>query len=73
MTGGADYGMGAVSSIGKEWNEQAAAFAAYVTGKTLDEVAGIAVDEATKPAEADLASSVTISIGGFQALLEKLR
>ena len=70
---GADYGMGAVSSIGKEWNEQAAAFAAYVTGKTLDEVAGIAVDEATKPAEADLASSVTISIGGFQALLEKLR
>ena len=70
---GADYGMGAVSSIGKEWNEQAAAFAAYVTGKTLDEVAGIAVDEATKPAEADLASRVTISIGGFQALLEKLR
>ena len=70
---GADFGMGAVSSIGKEWNEQAAAFAAYVTGKTLDEVAGIAVDEATKPAEADLASSVTISIGGFQALLEKLR
>ncbi len=46
---GADYGMGAVSSIGKEWNEQAAAFAAYVTGKTLDEVAGIAVDEATSP------------------------
>ena len=70
---GADYGMGAVSSIGKEWNEQAAAFAAYVTGKTLDEVAGIAVDEATKPAEADLASRGTISIGGFQALLEKLR
>ena len=70
---GADYGMGAVSSIGKEWNEQAAAFAAYVTGKTLDEVAGIAVDEATKPAEADLASRVTISIGGFQALLERLR
>ena len=70
---GADYGMGAISGIGKEWNEQAAAFAAYVTGKTLDQVAGIAVDEATKPAEADLASSVTISIGGFQALLEKLR
>ena len=65
--------MGAVSCIGKECNEQAAAFAAYVSGKTLDEVAGIAVDEATKPAEADLASSVTISIGGFQALLEKLR
>ena len=74
---GTDYGMGSVSAamggIGKEWNEQAASFAAYVTGKTLDEVAGIAVDEATKPADADLAASVTISIGGFQALLEKLR
>ena len=74
---GADYGMGSVSAamggIGKEWNEQAAAFAAYVTGKTLDEVAGIAVDEAARPADADLSASVTISIGGFQALLEKLR
>ena len=70
---GADYGMEAYSGIGREWNEQAASFAAYVTGKTLDEVAGIAVDEATKPADADLAASVTISIGGFQALLEKLR
>ena len=70
---GTDYGMGKISSIGKEWNEQAAAFSAYVAGKTLDEVAGIAVDESTKPAEADLAASVTISIGGFQALLEKLR
>ena len=70
---GTDYGMGKISSIGKEWNEQAAAFSAYVAGKTLDEVAGIAVDESTKPADADLSASVTISIGGFQALLEKLR
>ena len=63
---GADYGMGKISSIGREWNEQAQALADYVVGKTADEVLGIAVDEATKPAEADLASSVTISIGGFQ-------
>ena len=63
---GADYGMGSISGIGKEWNEQAQALADYVVGKTADEVLGIAVDEATKPAEADLASSVTISIGGFQ-------
>ena len=70
---GTDYGMGKISSIGKEWNEQAEAFSAYVAGKTLDEVAGIAVDESTKPADADLAASVTISIGGFQSLLEKLR
>ena len=55
-----------------EWNEQAASFAAYVTGKTAEEVAGIAVTESAKPADgSDLASSVTISIGDFQALIEK--
>ena len=53
-----------------EWNEQAASFAAYVTGKTAAEVAGIAVAEG-KPADADLAASVTIAIGGFQALIAK--
>ncbi len=39
------YGMKQASSIGKEWNEQAAAFAQYVVGKTLDDVKGIAVNE----------------------------
>ena len=43
----------------------------YVTGKTADEVSGIAVDESTHPTDADLASSVTIAIGGFQALIAK--
>ena len=69
---GASYGMAKVSSIGAEWNEQAASFAKYITGKTADEVAGIAINEATKPADgSDLASSVTIAIGGFQALIAK--
>ena len=54
-----------------EWNEQAASFAAYVTGKTAEEVSGIAVGERTQPADADLASSVTIAIGGFQELITK--
>ena len=55
-----------------EWNEQAASFAAYITGMTADEVAGIAVSESTKPADgSDLSSSVTIAIGGFQALIAK--
>jgi len=54
-----------------EWNEQAASFASYVTGKTADEVAGIAVDESTHPTDADLATSVTIAVGGFQALIAK--
>ena len=69
---GEDYGMGKYSGIGREWNEQAAAFAAYVTGKTVTEIQDIAVNEETRPADEDLASSVTIAVGGFQALLGKL-
>ncbi len=68
---GENYGMVAWAGAIAEWNEQAASFAAYITGKTPAEVQGIAVTEATKPAEADLASSVTIAIGGFQALIAK--
>lgn len=69
---GEGYGMVAWGGAIAEWNQQAAAFAAYVTGKTAAEVAGIAVTETTKPADGtDLASSVTISIGGFQALIAK--
>ena len=68
---GEAYGMKKASSIGKEWNEQAAAFCAYVTGKTADEVSAIAVNEWTSPADADLAASVTIGIGDFQALIAK--
>lgn len=68
---GPAYGMVAYANATAEWNEQAASFAAYVTGKTPAEVAGIAVNEQTAPVDADLASSVTIKIGGFQALIAK--
>ncbi len=68
---GKDYGMVAWGGAKHEWNEQAAAFAAYVTGKTPAQVQGIAVNEGTKPTDADLSSSVTIAIGGFMALLQK--
>lgn len=68
---GENYGMVTWGGAIAEWDAQAASFAAYVTGKTPAEVAGIAVTEATKPAEADLASSVTIAIGGFQVLVAK--
>lgn len=67
---GEGYGMKAWGGAKFEWNQQAASFAAYVTGKTAAEVAGIAVTEG-KPSEADLSASVTISIGGFQALISK--
>ena len=68
---GENYGMKAWGGAKYEWNEQAASFAAYVTGKTAAEVAGIAVTESTAPADADLAATVTIAIGGFQALIAK--
>jgi hypothetical protein len=68
---GADYGMVAWGGAIAEWNAQAASFCAYITGKTPAEVAGIAVNEGTKPTDADLATSVTIAIGGFQALIAK--
>ena len=68
---GESYGMVAWGGAIAEWNEQAAAFAAYITGKTPAEVSGIAITEATKPADADLAASVTISIIGFMNLIAK--
>lgn len=67
---GEGYGMKAWANAKYEWNEQAASFAAYVTGKTAAEVAGIAVTEG-KPSDADLSTSVTIAIGGFQSLIAK--
>ena len=69
---GENYGMVAWGGAIAEWDAQAAAFAQYITGKTADEVAGIAVTESSRPEDgSDLASSVTIAIGGFQALIAK--
>ncbi|MBR4972268.1 MAG: hypothetical protein IKY59_04790 [Oscillospiraceae bacterium] len=67
---GEKYGMVAWGGAIAEWNQQAAAFAAYVTGKTAAQVAGIAVTEG-KPADSDLSTSVTIKIGDFQDLIAK--
>jgi len=67
---GANYGMGEKSGIGKEWDEQAKAFAEYVVGKTVADVKGIAVKDGY-PTDADLKASVTINIAGFVAAIEK--
>ena len=64
------YGMKKASAIGKEWNEQADAFAAYCVGKTVDEVTVIAMTEG-KVDDADLAASCSLYIGGFQAIVAK--
>ncbi|HBT63421.1 MAG TPA: hypothetical protein DEB10_02005 [Ruminococcaceae bacterium] len=58
-----DYGMKKASGIGKEWYEQAAAFAKYVEGKTANEVAGIAVNQQKYPTGPDLTASVTMAVG----------
>lgn len=68
---GDGYGMRKASKIGKEWNEQAAALAKYVEGKTVDELKAIAVDEGKHPTGSDLNTSVTISIGGYIGAIEK--
>ncbi len=70
---GKEYGMSKYSSLGADWDAQAAAYCEYITGKTLSEAMGIAVNEKTAPLEADLSSSVTMAIGGFQGLLAKVR
>lgn len=64
------YGMRGASPIGKEWNEQANALAEYVTGKTLADVKGIAIDGGY-PAEEDLTSSVTMNIAAIISGIEK--
>ncbi|NLJ57747.1 MAG: hypothetical protein GX339_02760 [Tissierellia bacterium] len=66
-----DYGMGRVSTIDKEWYEQANALAEYVSGKTIEEVKGIAVDESGVPTEVDLISSVTMKINPYKEAIEK--
>ncbi|MEG2205008.1 MAG: hypothetical protein RRY21_07600, partial [Oscillospiraceae bacterium] len=68
---GASYGMKGASGIGKEWNEQANALCAYVIGKTIDQVKGIAVNEKGAPTEKELSASVTVGIGGYVAAIEK--
>ena len=68
---GKGYGMQKASKIGKEWNEEAAALAKYVVGKTVKEVTAIAVDESKHATGSDLKTSVTISIGGYIEAIEK--
>jgi hypothetical protein len=63
------YGMKAASSIGKEWYEQANAFAAYVKGMTVAEVTSMAVDESGLSTDADVLAGTTVHIGDFQNVI----
>lgn len=68
---GDDYGMRKASPIGREWDEQANDLADYVIGKTLAEVKAIAITEDGSAADEDLSSSVTVTITGYLAAIEK--
>ena len=61
------YGMKGISPIGKEWYEQAAAFCAFITGKTLNEAIAIAAN----PGETDVVASCTIGVEDFLKLIVK--
>ncbi|OPA74246.1 hypothetical protein BVG16_24265 [Paenibacillus selenitireducens] len=69
---GDEYGMKKASTIGKEWYEQAKALGDWMVGKSIDEIKGMKTVEkdASHPAvpdEADLTSSVTVSVEGYIA------
>jgi len=68
---GEEYGMIKASKIGKEWNEQANAFADYVVGKTIEEIKGLALDEETHLTDTDITASVSIKVGGYIDAIEK--
>lgn len=71
-----DYGMAKSSAIGKEWYQQSEAFAAWCIGKTVSEVTSMQTKKVDDnhpqvPDVADLASSVTISVGDLLEALTK--
>ncbi len=68
---GEEYGMKKASKIGKEWFEQANAFAAYAVGKTVAEIKGVAVNQEGVTTDAELSTSVTVHITDYVAAIEK--
>ncbi len=65
------YGMKAYAGSTYEWYEQAAALAAFAVGKTAEEFKNGAVDETGYASDADLATTATVYIGGYVAVIEK--
>ena len=70
-----DYNMVAYGGAIAEWYEQADAFAAYVVGKTADEVTGLDVELTeeghTVSTDPDLLAGCTMSIADFQQAIAK--
>lgn len=68
---GDDYNMVEYGGAKYEWYEQVNSLAAYCVGKTAEQVAGISVNDETKPTDTDLNTTVTIAIGGFKNAIVK--
>ncbi len=66
---GDDYAMKGVSGIGKEWYEQAAAYADKMIGKTVEDVKALALSDTGAPADADLNAVCTMAVGDFNAAI----
>ncbi|MCR5154165.1 MAG: hypothetical protein K6B75_04870, partial [Lachnospiraceae bacterium] len=64
------YNMRGASAIGKEWFEQAAAYAEFVTGMNKEDIDGIKVEKGYA-AEEDLKASVTVHVTDFNTALVK--
>ena len=64
------YDMRKASPIKAEWDEQANFLADYVTGKTIDEVKGIALDDGGKPTDADITTGCTMNIAEIVTAIE---
>ncbi|MHB8963941.1 MAG: hypothetical protein ACYC5K_12405 [Saccharofermentanales bacterium] len=65
------YGMKGNSGIQKEWYEQIASLEAWMIGKTVAEVKAIELNADGDVTEADLVSSVTISVGDYLKVVEE--
>lgn len=68
---GEEYGMKPASGIEKEWDEQAKAYDEYLVGKNAEEVAGIELDESTKPLDEALLTGATMALGSIKAATEE--
>ena len=68
---GNDYGMKTYSGIGKEWFEQADAFADFCVGKTADQIEKIEVGDNGKATDADLLSGCTMGVSDIKAAVIK--
>ncbi|ABR50294.1 conserved hypothetical protein [Alkaliphilus metalliredigens QYMF] len=67
---GDDYGMKRASGIEKEWFEQAASLEEWMTGRTIAEITAMELEEG-RPAETDLVTSATVTVGGYISTIEK--